>query len=70
MALDNNDFMFIGTKEELVSYENSRNKNKVKPATKSAKPASKKTCIPENPTAAGVRDSNWNEQYEDALSKC
>eukprot|EP00544_Gedaniella_sp_CCMP2646_P015736 CAMPEP_0202484550 /NCGR_PEP_ID=MMETSP1361-20130828/3619_1 /ASSEMBLY_ACC=CAM_ASM_000849 /TAXON_ID=210615 /ORGANISM="Staurosira complex sp., Strain CCMP2646" /LENGTH=319 /DNA_ID=CAMNT_0049113239 /DNA_START=161 /DNA_END=1121 /DNA_ORIENTATION=+ len=62
-GLDNNDFMFIGTKEELVSYENSQNKNK-------AKPASKKTRIPENPTAAGVRDSNWNEQYEDALSKC
>jgi len=62
-GLDNNDFMFIGTKEELVSYENSQNKNK-------AKPASKKTPIPENPTATGVRDSNWNEQYEDALSKC
>jgi hypothetical protein len=69
-GLDNNDFMFIGTKEELVSYENSQNKNKAKPATKSAMPASKKTRVPENPTAAGVRDSNWNEQYEDALSKC
>jgi hypothetical protein len=53
-----------------VSCKNSQNKNKVKPATKSAKPASKETRIPENPTAAGVRDSNWNDQYEDALSKC
>lgn len=53
-----------------MSYDNSQNKNKAKPATKSVKPASKKTRIPENSTAAGVRDSNWNEQCEDALSKC